>query len=330
MPKSYDVTADYRAIGATGIRVSPVAFGAWPIAGMTSIDVNDANSLATIAACLDVGINYIDTAYCYGADGQSERLIAQAIGNRRDEVVIATKGGIHWGADGSQTLDGRPATLRRECEESLRRLGTDRVELLYLHAPDPKTPIAESAGELKRLLDEGKTRSVGVSNVGVEGLAEFHAACPLSAYQPPYNMLQREIEADAVPWCVERGVSVMVYWPLMKGLLAGKLARDHVFDPKDGRRKYPMFSGAEWEKNQDFVDHLRAIAADTGKTVAQVVINWTIHRPGITAALCGAKRPDQLRENAGAMGWRLSDEHLARIDRAIAERGTPVTRRAVR
>lgn len=325
-----DLTAEYRLIGSTDIRISPVAFGAWPIAGMTSIDVNDADSLATISACLDVGINFIDTAYCYGAQGESERLIARALGNRRDDVVIATKGGIHWGPEGSQVLDGRPAVLRRECEESLRRLGTDRVELLYLHAPDPHTPIAESAGELKRLMDEGKTRSVGVSNVGVEGLAEFHAVCPLSAYQPPYNMLQREIEADALPWCRERNVSVMVYWPLMKGLLAGKLARDHVFDPKDGRRKYPMFSGEEWEKNQDFVDHLRAIAADVGKTVAQVVINWTIHRDGIAVALCGAKRPEQLRENVGAMGWRLSAEHLARIDRAIEERGAPVTRRAVR
>jgi aryl-alcohol dehydrogenase-like predicted oxidoreductase len=122
----------------------------------------------------------------------------------------------------------------------------------------------------------------------------------------------------------------MIYWPLMKGLLAGKLARDHVFDARDGRRKYPMFSGDEWEKNQDFVDKLRAIAAETGKTVAQVVINWTIHRPGITVALCGAKRPDQLRDNAGAMGWRLSADHLARIDQAIVARGTPVTRGAVR
>lgn len=325
-----DVVCEYRQLGATGIRISPVAFGAWPIAGMTSIDVNDADSLSTIAACLDVGVNFIDTAYCYGAGGESERLIAQALGRRRDEVVIATKGGIHWGPDGSQQRDGRPETLRRECEESLRRLNTDRVELLYLHAPDPKTPLAESAGELKRLMDEGKTRAVGVSNVGVEGLSEFHAVCPLAAYQPPYNMLQREIETDALPWCREHGVSVVVYWPLMKGLLAGKLARDHVFDPKDGRRKYPMFSGDEWRKNQDFVDHLRAIAAELGKTVAQVVINWTIHRPGVAAALCGAKRPEQLRENAGAMLWRLSAEHLARIDQAIAERGTPITRSAVR
>jgi aryl-alcohol dehydrogenase-like predicted oxidoreductase len=323
-------TAEYRTIGSTDIRVSPVAFGAWPIAGMTSIDVNDADSLATIEACLEVGINFIDTAYCYGAKGESERLIARALGSKRDQVVIATKGGIHWGPEGAQVLDGRPETLRRECEESLRRLNTDRVELLYLHAPDPKTPIAESAGELKRLLDEGKTRSVGVSNVGVAGLAEFHAVCPLSAYQPPYNMLQREIEADALPWCRERNISAMIYWPLMKGLLAGKLARDHVFDARDGRRKYPMFSGDEWEKNQDFVDQLRAIAAETGKSVAQVVINWTIHRPGITVALCGAKRPDQLRDNAGAMGWRLSADHLVRIDQAIAARGTPITRGAVR
>jgi len=119
-------------------------------------------------------------------------------------------------------------------------------------------------------------------------------------------------------------VAVAVYWPLMKGLLAGKLPRDHVFPPDDGRVKYPMFHGEEWEKNQDFLDELREIAGDTGRTVAQVVINWTIRRDGVTVALCGAKREDQIRETAGAMGWELSEDHLARIDRALTRRGTPI------
>jgi aryl-alcohol dehydrogenase-like predicted oxidoreductase len=326
-------SVERRKLGTTGIRVSPVALGAWPIAGMTSVDVNDRDSLATIEACFEVGVNFIDTAYCYGATGESERLIARAISGRRDQVVLATKGGIEWAFDVSgnrqQVVDGRPATLRRHCEESLRRLDTDRVELLYLHAPDPKTPLAESAGELKRLLDEGKTRAVGVSNVGVDQLDAFHRVCPLSAFQPPYNMLQREIEAASLPWCREHRISVMVYWPLMKGLLAGKMRRDHVFDSKDGRAKYPMFQGDEWQKNQDFVDVLRGIAEAMGRTVADVVVNWTIHRPGIAAALCGAKRPEQLRETAAAMSWQLSAEQLATIDVAIAARGKPVTRRAV-
>ena len=256
-------------------------------------------------------------------------MIARALGHVRDEIVIATKGGVHWDAEGKRVQDASPATLRRQCEESLRRLNTDRVELLYLHAPDPSVPIAESAGALRDLLDEGKTRSVGASNLSVEQLEEFQAECPITSVQPHYNMLQREIERDVLPWCRERGISVCVYWPLLKGLLAGKLPRDHVFQPGDGRAKYPMFQGEEWQRNLDLVERLRTIADEIGKTVAQLVINWTIHREGITAAMCGAKRPDQVEENAGAAGWSLTDEELGRVDDALAARGTPVTKAAV-
>jgi aryl-alcohol dehydrogenase-like predicted oxidoreductase len=320
---------ELRPLGKTDIRVSPVALGCWPIAGMTSLGVNDVDSRATIAACLDLGINFVDTAYNYGPDGESERLIGQALGKRRDEMVIATKGGLNWGPKGERVHDARRETLKRECEESLQRLGTDRVELLYLHAPDPQVPIAESAGALADLLAEGKTRAVGASNLSLDQLKEFAAVCPLAACQPKYNMLQREIEEDILPWCIEQQVSLVVYWPLMKGLLVGKLPRDHKFDPADGRAKYPMFQGEEWQKNQDLVDELREVGREAGKSVAEVVINWTIHRPGITTALCGAKRPEQLRENAGALGWRLSAAQLAAIDRALAARGKAVSRNAV-
>lgn len=318
-----------RPLGQTDIQVTPLAMGCWPISGITSINVTEAASLATLEAALDAGINFFDTAYAYGYEGESERMIGRALGHRRDEIVIATKGGIHYGPDRKQGRDGTPATLKRECEESLRRLGTDRVELLYLHAPDPNVPLAESAGALKELLDVGKTRSVGLSNASAAQLAEFHVVCPLTAYQPHYNMLQREIEASQLPWCAEHGVSIASYWPLMKGLLAGKLPRDHVFDPRDGRQKYPMFHGEEWRKNQDLLDRLRPIAAEAGKSVAQLVLNWTIHRPGITVALCGAKRPDQIRDNAGGMGWQLTPDQLAKIDAALVERGPSVSRGAV-
>jgi len=316
--------SDLRFLGNTGLRVSAVALGCWPIAGLTSGPVPDEQSLATIRACFELGINHLDTAYCYGRDGESERLIAQAIAGRRDEVVIATKGGLHWDAQGRQAHDASPATLRRQCEASLRRLRTDRVELYYVHAPDPRVPIAETAGAMKELLDEGKTRAVGVSNFSVAQLEAFAAECPLTVFQPPYSMLQRQIEADALPWCRQHGVSVLVYWPLVKGLLAGKITRDHVFAEKDSRRKYPMFHGDEWQKNHDLVDKLRQIAAEAGCTVAELVIQWTIRRPGITAALCGAKSPEQIRETAGALRRRLRDDHLVRIDRALADRGTPI------
>lgn len=317
-----------REIGKTGIMVTPIAMGCWPIAGVTSIDVTEASSLATLLAAVDHGVNFFDTAYCYGYEGESEKLIAKALSSRRDQIVIASKGGIHW-KDRVQQKDGTPERLQSECEESLRRLNTDYIDLHYLHAPDPKVPLTDSAGALKRLLESGKIRSVGVSNFTLSQLAEFHAICPISAYQPHYNMLQREIESTQLPWCIENHVSVMVYWPLLKGLLAGKLPRDYQFDPKDGRRKYPMFAGEEWEKNQDFLDRLRPLAAEVNVSLAQLVLNWTVQRPGVTVALCGAKRPDQIIDNAGTMNWTLTQDQIARIDLAIASRGEAVSRGAV-
>ncbi len=320
-------SSNLRPLGKTDIRISPVAFGAWPIAGVSSLDVNDADSLATIRAALDARVNFLDAAYCYGKRGESERLIGEAIRGVRDQVVIATKGGVHYDAAGQQAQDATPETLRRECDESLARLGVDHVELYYLHAPDKNVPIAESAGAIRRMIETGKTRTAGASNCSLAELEEFHAVCPLAAVQLPFNMLQRDIQQHTVPWCLERGISVTAYWPLMKGLLAGRLTDENPLDPRDARRKYPMYQGAEWEKNQAFVDGLRKIADDAGRTIAQVVVNWTIHQPGITAALCGARRPWQIEETAAAMGWRLAPDHVAAIDAALAARGKAEAKR---
>lgn len=323
------MTTQMRQLGNTSIEVSPVAMGCWPISGMTSLDVNDADSLKTLRAAVDSGINFFDTAYCYGCDGESERLIGKALSRDRDSIVIATKGGLHWDATGSRIFDASPQTLRRECDESLQRLRTDYVDLYYLHAPDPIVPVAESAAALKLLLESGKVRSIGVSNFNVDQLAAFHAICPISAVQPAYNMLQREIESDMVPWCLEHQASIVVYWPLLKGLLAGKLTRDHQFGVGDGRAKYPMFQGEEWTKNHDLVDELRTIAEGVGITVAQLVVAWTIHQPGITAALCGAKRATQIEETAGALVWTLDDETSRLIDQALRRRGQAASQSAV-
>ena len=317
-----------RQLGQTQLHITPLGMGCWPITGITSIDVNEADSLATIKRAFDSGIHFFDTAYCYGFEGESERMIARVLGPHRDEIVLASKGGIHW-VNGQQARCGRPETLRRECDESLRRLHTDRIELYYLHAPDPNVPVAESAGAISELIRQGKVLSAGLSNASAEQLNEFHRVCPLTAYQPHFNMLQREIENSQLPWCVEHDVSVVVYWPLMKGLLAGHLPRDYVFDPKDGRRKYPMFSGDEWQKNQDFLDVLRTMSIDLGRPVSQIVLNWTIQRAGITSALCGAKRPHQIQQNAESLSWSLTAEQVARIDEAIAARGPIVSMPAV-
>jgi aryl-alcohol dehydrogenase-like predicted oxidoreductase len=176
-------------------------------------------------------------------------------------------------------------------------------------------------------MQEGKTCSVGASNCTIEQLEAFTAVCPLAAVQMPYNMLQRDIEQRTIPWCRERNIAVMVYWPLMKGLLAGRLARDHQFHQRDSRRNYPMYQGDQWQKNQDFVARLREAAALSGHTVAQLVIKWTINQPGITSALCGAKRRWQIEELAGAMGWTLSPEQRSKIEAALGERGTAAAKR---
>lgn len=296
------------------------------MAGVTTLDVNDDDSVATLRACAELGINFIDTAYCYGENGESENLIRRALGDNRDQFVLATKCGIHY-QHGKQVNDARPEVILAECDESLRRLGTDRVELYYLHSPDPEVPVAESAGAIRQLMDAGKVRYAGASNCTLEQLQEFHAECPLAVVQLPYNMLQRDIEELTIPWCRERGIAVVVYWALMKGLLAGKLTRETALAENDNRLKYPMYQGEEWEKNQAFLDRLREIADDCGRTVAQVVINWTIHQPGITAVLCGAKRPWQIEETAGAMGWRLAPEQLQSIETAIEARGKAAAKR---
>jgi len=319
-------TIERRPLGDTGITIAPVALGCWPIAGQTTLDANEADSIATIQVCLDLGVNHLDTAYVYGPNGESENLIRRALGGRRDEMVIASKCGIHYEGQAMVT-DGRPDVLQRECEESLRRLGTDRVELLYLHAPDEKLPIEESAIALRKLMEVGKTRSIGASNCTLEQLEAFHVVCPLTAVQLPYNMLQREIEQQTVPWCRDHNIAVTIYWPLMKGLLAGRIPRDATLHERDSRRKYPMYQGSEWHKNQDFVERLREAAALSGHSVAQLVINWTISQPGITAALCGAKRPWQIEETAGAMGWQLNDRQRKLIDAAIAARGPAAAKR---
>ena len=250
-----------RPLENSPVAVGPLGLGCWPLAGMTREGITPEAALATVAAAVDAGIMHLDTAYCYGEQGESERAIREGLRGRRDRVILAGKCGIHWEPGRTQCVDGRPTRLRREVDESLARLGTDRLDLLYLHAPDPTIPIEESAGALRGLLEAGKARAIGGSNMTVAQLERFSAECPLAACQMPYNMLQRDIEDAILPWCRRNQVAMVVYWPLMKGLLAGRMHRGRVFSASDSRHKYPMFNGAEFERNLDFVDALRPIAA---------------------------------------------------------------------
>lgn len=321
---------ELRPLGGSTVRVGPLGLGCWPLAGMTRAGITAAMAEATVAAAIDAGITHLDTAYCYGADGESERAIAAALGPaRRQDVVIAGKCGVHWEPGRRQVVDGRPQRLRAEVEESLSRLGTDHLDLLYLHAPDPAVPIEESAGALEKLRADGKATAIGVSNVDLDQLARFAAACPLAACQMHYNILQREIEADILPWCRAHGVSLVAYWPLMKGLLADRMDRAQVFPTTDSRHKYPMFQGEEFQRNLDFVDALRPVAGRLGCRVPDVVLAWTAEQPGITAVLVGATSPDQIRDNARSLGCNLDDAARSAIDAAVKARGKVASRRPV-
>ncbi len=311
-----------RRLGTSDIFVSPVALGCWPISGMTTLGATDPHSLETLRECQPAGINHLDSAFSYGANGESDRLIRRLLSDsRRDDWVIATKAGVHWNADGSRGQDARPETLQRQLKTSLTRLDLDYVDLFYLHAPDGITPIRESAEGCLRLKQQGLARCIGASNVDLDQLKEFHAACPVDACQLPYNMLQRDIEKEIVPWCQQNNVSLFVYWALMKGLLTGKFPRDHAFPQNDKRRSYEIFQGQSFQRAQDVLDELRQIGQATGRSVMQIVVNWTLHRPGITSVLCGAKRAGQIRESATAMGWQLTDQDRQRIDRACHAAG---------
>lgn len=316
----------YRQLGRTGLGVSTVAMGCWPVSGLTSLDVNVDDSLATLRAALDAGINFLDTAWSYGI---SEHLIAQVLSERSADVVIATKGGLDRTSDGRQFHAASSVDLKRQCDGSLHRLRRESVELYYLHALDPAVSLAESAGAISELIQSGKVRSAGASNLSLAQLREFHAICPLTAIQPAYNMLQREIESEVLPWCRSEGISVCVYWPLLKGLLSGRLSREHVFADGDGRRKYPMFQGQEWQRNQDLVDELRKISDGLGVSLTTLVVAWTVQQSGITAALCGAKRAWQICESAAGGELMLSPEVLEAVERALSQRGLAQTRAAV-
>jgi len=318
-----EYSSSRRLLGETGIEVSPVAMGCWPIAGMTSLGVNDTDSLATLHAAIDGGINFFDNAYGYGANGESELLLGRAIKERnaaeRQDIVIASKAGMHLEANGQRKFDASPSRIASQCEESLQRLGVERIGVYYLHAHDPSVPLEDSAGAFAELLEQGKIGCVGVSNLSINQMEAFASACPVSVVQPPFNMLQQQIQDDLIPWCQQRDIAVVSYWPLMKGLLAGGIRRGHAFEENDKRLTYDVFQGAAFERAQSLLDFLDCVAAKHEVTVAEMVVNWTFNQPGITACLCGAKRDWQIQQSAAAMNLRIDQDDLKSIGQKLEE-----------
>lgn len=313
----------YRQFGRSSFKVSSVGLGCWPIAGISSLDVNDQDSLRTIAAALDCGINFFDTAYSYGFNGQADLLLAKALKGRTGGTIVATKVGTHYDADGQRVVDGSPETLIRHAKESLDRLNRDSLDVLYLHTPDPNVPLEESADAIAELISSGIVMYAGVSNVNLQQLQLFHSRCPVTVVQPYFNMLQRDVVSELREFCQAEKISIACYWVLMKGLLAGRMQRDHQFDPADRRLTYAVYRGEAWQRAQDLLDELRSISKELNCTVAQLVVAWTIAQPGITVALCGAKRPEQITETAIAMSLELSGDILERINRLVDLQSSP-------
>ena len=303
------------------ITLPSLALGCWPLAGMTRVGVTRQAAIETVAAAIDHGITHLDTAYCYGENGESEKAIAQAIKGRQNEVTIASKCGIHWQAGKKQAVDGQPETIIREVKESLVRLQLDKIDLLYLHTPDPNIPIQESAGALRRLLDEGIVGAVGLSNGNVEECQLFAEICPLTACQRHFNMLQQEIRPVLLPYCQSKRIAMVAYWPLMKGLLTGRMTRDQVFSHTDSRHKYLMFQGEEFQKNLDFVDAIQSLAAQQNRSLVSLVLAWTMAQKGITTVLFGATSAKQVATNAQALACHLDDSTIFAINEAIQQRG---------
>jgi len=311
--------AQLRQLGKSDLWVSSVGFGCWPIAGISSLDVTDEWSVKALHAAFEAGVNFFDTAFSYGYDGEADRLLRIALSDRRDRVVLASKVGSHYDKDRRRMVDGRPVTLIDQAARILKRLDIEQLDLLYLHQPDPAVAIEESAGAIAEIVARGWARYAAVSNVNADQLVRFHKTCPVVAVQPPFNMLQQNEWLAIREVCTWHSISAVCYWVLMKGLLAGKLQRDHKFDPRDRRLTYDIYQGEQWERSQNFLDRLRGLSSEVGCTVSQLVLAWTTQQPGITVALCGAKRPDQIEETARAMSLQLDDRVMNQIESWLLE-----------
>lgn len=311
-----------RKLGKNGPELTTVGFGAWAAGGPWQYGwgpQDDEESSAAIRRALELGINWIDTAAVYGW-GHSEEVVGKALdGFRRDEVFIATKCGRVRGADGLVTGDLRPQSIRRELEDSLRRLRTDYVDLYQFHWPDTTTgtPIEESWAEMARFQDEGKVRWIGVSNFDVALMERCEPIRHVDSLQPPYSLLRRDVEKEILPWCQANGTGVICYSPMQAGLLSGSFDINRLA-PDDWRRNAPWFQEPQLSRNLRFVEALRPIADRFGKTVGQLAVAWVLMNPAVTAAIVGARRPSQVEVNVGAMGFALPPEVMEEIEEAYA------------
>ncbi|MDQ2800946.1 MAG: aldo/keto reductase [Armatimonadota bacterium] len=298
----------HRLLGRSKIEISAIIFGGWQAGKSGWTSINDDDTIAAHKAAFENGITTFDTAEAYG-QGYSERILAQALGDKRDQIVIATK---VWAGN-----------LKRDkvieaCERSLKNLGTDRIDLYQIHWPSGNfgsevVPIEETMGALSELKQQGKIRAIGVSNFSRAQLEEASKHGRVDSLQPPYSLLWRQVESDAAPFCIDNKISILAYSPLAQGLLTGKFKRGHKFEEGDNRGSNKLFQGETYERALNALDKLRPLADKYGVTVGQLSLGWLIAQP-MTSAIVGARNAEQAVQNAGAGDVEIDEDDLETID----------------
>ncbi len=310
-----------RRLGSSDLNLSVIGFGTWALGGTgwkySWGPQDDDLSVRAIHKAVDLGINWIDTAAVYGL-GHSEEVVGRALKGMRGRPFVATKCGRFANPDGGLISRIKRESIRREVEESLKRLGVEAIDLYQVHWPQPEPDIEEAWGTMADLAAEGKVRHIGVSNFSIPQMERILPIHPIASLQPPYSLLRREIEPEILPFCRARGIGVIVYSALQKGLLSGKITKERLasLPVEDHRRNDPMFNGPKLESILNFVEDLRPIADGHRRTLSQLALAWILRRQEVTAAIGGCRSPDQAAELAGAADWKLDEESIRKIEEA--------------
>jgi aryl-alcohol dehydrogenase-like predicted oxidoreductase len=305
-------------IPSVNLQFSRIGLGTWAMGGWMWGGTDEQESIRTIYSAIDRGITLIDTAPVYGF-GRSEEIVGKALasGGLRQRVVIATKVGLDW-TNGEPFRNATRTRIFAEIEASLKRLRTDVIDIYQVHWPDPMTPLSETADAMATLFKQGKIRAIGVSNFSPGQMNEFSLAAPIHTAQPPYNLFEREIEKDVLPYCVSEGIAVLAYGAICRGLLSGRMNPDTAFEGDDLRRTDPKFQSPRFGQYLDAVRLLDLFARENyAKRVIHLALRWVLDQSSATRALWGARHPGQLDPISGVMGWALDGAALGEIDRII-------------
>ena len=303
-------------LGDSGPGITRLGMGCWAIGGHGWGHVDDEDSVKAIQFSLDNGVNFFDTADVYGL-GKSERMLSKALGDSKEKVVIASKGGVRWDTSGRTCKDISPGYLRKAVEGSLKRLGLECIPLYYIHWPDNKTPISDAVGTLGDLKQEGKIASIGVSNFTSVLLEEAISYERIDAIQVQYNLVQNKNVLDLISICKKNNIKLVAWGALADGLLTGKFTADTKFNSDDHRSHNPELQGEKFLQNLKVIDRFRVISASRGVTLSQMALRWVLDSMDFSCALFGARTYNQVSENLGANGWHLTSKELSAIENTI-------------